>query len=577
MADDTQNSGLPAGLTPGLFTILKQATGKSDQEVITGYKQASDAAAAEGADLSSVPEDKQAAFFMQLLGAAKNGQQIMKPVDEVPKTPPPTMRQTMENPVNAPGTVPKVVPGTPAPQVPLANVQDSLYTTPGGTADRLAYSDPKAYLEQAKAAALRNVQDPVGRGLSAIGAAYAQGLGGQAGAVEANAKRNREEDMAYANAIKNAQDMANQGLGAANEVAKTQSSVGKEQAQLQMEKEKFITDQRKNNVSAEQAEVAWNSVGKNLYDASSTSSVLSQRLAEQAMGLKAGALDGHSAAQIAAEVQGVKPATELQKQYYDQLIAKINADSQRMTAVAGANLSNAQAGQVKTGTNLTTEATGVGPTGVVNPEKADKVLGGQGGTTVTIGPGGASIGPSASNVANQNAGSDTLKKQREAITSYNNAGVGVAVDTALKKLGPGSLKDTGKIGDFLSKASPTDAAGIKSALINYYTSQGQDPKTAQASAQNIFDMTPMRATQALAQIKAAQMQTRVHLDSNERYAAANGGSLVGAPIPQISYYYNPKPIQTKDGKIISAGDVIMNSNPNEAPPAGYIPLASGGR
>lgn len=567
MADDTQNSGLPAGLTPGLFTILKNATGKSDQEVISGYKQASDAASAEGADLSSVPEQTQAQFFMKILGASNSGQQIQKPVNEAPAQP--TQTQKVTNPATAPGTVPPA--SGQAPQVPLANVQDSLYTTPGGTANRLAYSDPTAYLQAAKAAAERNVQDPVGRGLSAIGAAYSQGLGGQAGAVDANAKRNRDEDMAYANAIKNAQDMANQGLSAANAVATTQSTVGKEQAQLGMEKEKFITDQRKNNISAEQAEANWGAM-KPQYDANSTSSAISQHLAEQVLGMKAGSLKDHSAAQIAAEVAGMKPTTELQKQYYDQLMAKIGKDNETRTSIAGANLSNAQAGQVQTGTNLTTAATGVGPTGIVNPEKADKVLNGQGGTQVTIGPGGASIGPSASNVANQNAGSDTLKKQRDAITGYNNAGVGVAVDSALKKLGPGSLLDTGKVGDFLSKASPTDASGIKSALVNYYTSQGQDPKTAQASAQNIFDMTPMRATQALAQIKASQMQTRVHLDSNERYAAQNGGSLVGAPIPQISYYYNPKPIKTKDGKIVSAGDVIMNSNPNEAPPAGYIPL-----
>jgi hypothetical protein len=564
MADDTQNGGLPPGLTPGLFTIIKQATGKSDQEVINGYKQASDAASAGGADLSSVPEAQQAQFFMKVLGASKNGQQVQAPVNETPK---PTPTQQVTNPATAPGTVPPD--SGQAPQVPLANVQDSLYTTPGGTANRLAYSDPTAYLQAAKAAAERNVQDPVGRGLSSIGAAYAQGLGGQAGAVDANNKRMAENDMSYANAIKSAQDMANQGLGAANEVAKTQSSVGKEQAQLSMEKEKFITDQRKNNVSADQAEAQWNTL-KPQYDVGSTSSAISQHLAEQTLGMKTGALKDHTAAMIAAEVATMKPVTDLQKQYYDQLLAKIGKDNETRTSIANAGLTNAQAAQTKTGNVITTGVTGAGPNGVEDQSKLDKLS--SGGQQVTVGPSGASVGPSTANIANQSAGSETLKNQRNQITAYNNAGVGVAVDTALKKLGPGSLLDTGKVGDWLAKASPTDAAGIKGSLINYYTSLGQSAEQAQASAQNIFDMTPMRATQALAQIKAAQMQTRVHLDSNERYAQANGGSLVGSQIPQISYYYNPKPIKTADGKIVSAGNVIMNSDSSATPPAGYVPL-----
>lgn len=416
--------------------------------------------------------------------------------------------------------------------------QDVLAQGTGYMANRMNTADPAAYqqalMDQYKALGGGGAGDIV-RGLGAIASGFS---GNQAAAGNLLAQQEKLAAMPAA-AIKGAGELAQTQMTGANAALGSATAGNAAIAKLDMDKRAFVTDQMTKGLALEQATTAWDQVGKNLYDPKSTSSTISQQLAEQAMGLKAGTLAGHSAAQISQEVAGMKPATELQKQYYDQFIAKENADSARMTAASGAAATNL-------GTKLVSGAT---QGGTVLPQ----------GMNLSVGAGPASLSPSPATTGAQTGGAEMINKTRNQVQAYTTSGVGTAIDTALSTLGSAKLLDTGIVGTQLAKLSPTTASALKANLSTYYQTQGLTPEASDAQAATIFAMTPARATQRLAQIKAANQAATKSLPAMEQHQAKTG-SLLGFTPQSEQQFYSPR-----TGQVISG-------HQDEARAAGYIPL-----
>jgi hypothetical protein len=435
MAD---TSNIPAGLTPGLFSVLKSLMpGKEDKDVIDTYSKTADAVKQQGQDLSIIPENIQADLFKKVISG---------------KTPAP-------GPEAQAAPAPQADPN--APKFP----QNQVFDDKGGLGKRAAYSDPQAYVDATNKAYAKNTDGALGRFTSQAAAAYSEGLGGHAGAVDANRKRLLENDLGPANALKTAQDMANQGINTASSVAKDVSGISKEQAQLAMEKEKFVTDQRKNNVTADQAEAEWQAKAPQ-YDPTSMNSEISQHYAEQILGKKEGSLKHRSAAEIAGMVATMKPVTELQKQYYDQLMTKISKDNETVTSKASAAASYGSAAQSQAGAAQTQQ--GTAQSGQLFNQLQTGTLPGGGAyvPSITSGPTGVGIGLNQNQAVTgqQSGAAESTNKLKEAINKWDSSGGGIATDNALKIANVKSMKDTGVPGFFLSKLSSTEAGQIRTAL-----------------------------------------------------------------------------------------------------------------
>lgn len=543
MAD---TSNIPAGLTPGLFSVLKSLMpGREDKDIIDTYSKTADAVKQQGQDLSIIPENVQADLFKKVVsGSAPQGTQQATPAAPAPQADPN------------------------APKFP----QNDVFNDKGGLGKRAAYSDPTDYVAAAQAAIAKNTDSPLARFMSGVTAAHAQGSGGQAGAIDANRKRLLDTDMKNAETLKTAQDMANQGINTASSVAKDVSGISKEQAQLSMEKEKFITDQRLNNLNATQKEEAWKQA-QPLYDPNSPSSKAYRTMLEKATDHK-GAYDGLSAIQMQQYAETLAPTTIVDKNAWERFVGQKNADTQRLKA-------NAEVGKISEETRGEK----------IGNDYKEKILanGPQAGRTQTISIGGITDAPSAGTTTQQSGGADMLNKQRANITAYQNAGVGTSIDTVLNKLGSGTLIDSGRFGDVLTKVPGTDAQSIKGKLVQYYQTLGQNPDQALASADNIFAMTPKDATQALSQIKAANQDAKFRLQLQEEHFNKHGvlssvpgpdGTVIPLPETNQQYYYNPKPLPAKPGgKIQPAGTIFYKSPsmPNEQIPNGWIPLTKQGK
>lgn len=548
-------------LDPSLFAFLKsQLPQLSDADVQKMYSDVSAQVKSSGQDLSTLPPAQQAQIFKSVLGANKGGAQAggsqgspaqsgQAPTqDSAPADPNAQAPQQVNVTAKAPPSVDAQIaamPSAPTAPNPNAGALDALYAGQGPTARRLAVSDPDAV---AKAqAALYAAQGGAGGQAANYFSAIVNAAGGNTDQVKAAQERIAANNVGNTTGLlKDQQAAATTGLANANAALTTGTATQVAAQKLDMEKREFITKMGAANLSLEQAQKAWDDVGSKLYSPESTSSVISQRLAEQAMGLPKGSLDGHSAAQIAAEVSGLKPATELQKQYYDQLIAKQNADSSRITAVAGARNANANAGATELGTNIVSNATNGGTTVPA-------------GSNISVSAGPASLTPSPATTGVQGGAADQINGLRKQVSGYDTSGAGQAIDTALNASKGTSGFGTLTLGQKLS-ALPGGTQAFKSSVTQYYVNQGMKPQDAAAQADELINLRGDVAAQRLAQIKATQGISKATLNAQEKYLQEHG-SLAGFNAPYAKAYRNRQ-----------TGQVIISDDPKDQIPGGFIPV-----
>lgn len=519
MADDTQDStdnGLsapPQGVNPQLFVLLKQKfPTMSDSDIATAIKT-SDAQAIQNGQKPPSQQDigsvNAAIGAGQQQAASQNGSPVPTPAAQ--------------------------------PAAPTAAAQDLLYQGNGPTANRLNAIDPAAirdaYMKQYVAQGGGNTTNQMG---DLFGASVRAGIGGmgQAAMTDYQNKWNTINGLPAAGE-KAAQDAANTGLTAANNTAKTTQENNTAASQLDMAKKKFVTDMGLANLNLDQQSTAWNAV-KGIYDPTSTSSKINQSLAAQMMGLPTSTFTGQSAAEIAAEVKNLDPALAVNKQAYDQLIAKMNADSGRITASAGAASSYANAGATNLGTNLVKSATNGGTTLPA-------------GMNLSVGAGPASLTPSPAVTGAQTGAATTTNDQRSQVTAYQNNGTDRAVNGALSTLKGASFVDTGTLGDYLNKIPNSNAQQIQGQLTQYYMSKGMTPEQAQQQTTTLFQSSPRIAYKQILGIKAnneVQKQTLADQDSFVK----NSGSLTGYQPKQYIPFFNP-----------SSGDIKLGDSPNDRP------------
>lgn len=529
MADTTMD--------PSLFAYLKSVIPDvRDDDIVKGYGEAETALQAQGKSMKDLPLPQLASSLKAAITAA--GQPPAQSVEVTGKRPTPDAQIAA-----MPG------PAGQAPQ-PTAASQDALYAGSGPTATRLNTSDPAA-LEAAQKALYEKQGGNNGlyRFMSGIGAATREGLGGQAGAMEANRKFFNDLDTANTTGlVKSKQDLASKGLGDANAALSTAGAVKTQADKLEMDKKQFILDMQTKGLNLEQQQKAWDEVGSKLFDVNGPLAKITQDLASKALGVDAKSLAGLSPAELAGVIQHAKPVTELQNQAQTQLQNIFNGLTARIGTNAAAAANYAQARSTNLGTDLVKNAT---KNGTELPA----------GLNLAVSAGPASLQPSPAVTGQQVGAADIINKMRAQTQTFLTSGISTAIDTAMSRLGDAKLLDTGVMGQQLAKLGVTDAAGIKSAISSYYQAEGMDPKAADAQADSIFNMTPARATAALAAIKAANQTKLIALPKMEEHVKKNG-NFNGFKSPAMRQFYNPK-----------TGDVIVSDDPKDVAPAGYKPIA----
>jgi hypothetical protein len=513
--------------------LKKLFPGASDEQILQGYKQS-----------NGVKPEQEASFM-------KDGASMA--ATPIPKDAPQQVTITGKTPndgaaIAALPTLPLQNSGTAAP-LQTAAPTDQMFAGSGPTAQLLGAQDPRIL---AQAQALANQRNNVGNNWTQFGnaaqAAVSEGLGGNKGAMAANQKHQEELNSSEATQAGARAAGAREALTSAGSALTTNTNANATANKLAMDKAAFLQDYQTKGLSLEQAQTAWDSVGRTQYDPHSTSSVISQRMAEQMMGLPKGSLDGHSAAQINAEVQSFKPATEIQKQFYDQLIAKMNADSNRM-------LASANAGATNLGTRLVSAATQGGT--VVPP-----------GMNLSVGAGPASITPSPAVTGTQSGAADQVVGLRKGVNAYETGGVGTSTNTAMSSLRAASLIDTGIPGKYLSKIGPAQAAQLRTTLIGQQMAQnpGMKPEEAAGAADALLkSSTPGTLMQQLAIGQANYLANKqAHLPAQEAYLKDHG-SLQGFTPPVVGKFWNPK-----------TGKVVISTEPAKDGPAleksGFKPI-----
>jgi hypothetical protein len=508
-------------MDPSLFSYLKQAIpGVDDTMLLQGYEQAKQASKANGVDLDSIPPQQVAQAFKSIIGASKN--------------PPPA-----EAPATA-GLDPVAITGKPAVPVPAqgAAAQDALYAGNGPTATRLNTSDPTLQAKAAQELYHKQGGDNQAYRIASDFAAHTRAnLGGQAGAVEANAKRWNDLDTARTTGnVAAQQEMAGKGMTAANAVLTTATDTNKSNVELDMKKKAFLIDQRLKGVGADQAEASWDAA-KDLYDPNTPSSHAVIAMAKpflESLGIDSKMLHGLPGMQVQAIITGNQAAFDDWAKKTGLDTNNYNALTGRITANAGAGLAGAQTGQVQLGTKIANTAT----------EGGTKI---PSGSNISVGAGPVSITPSPATTGAQ-AGAATMQNDlRKKVTDYDTNGVGRSIDAVLAKMPNAGILDTGLVGDRL-KFIPSEAQALKGGLNAYYTSKGMDPTAAAKAADEIFALTPKNAVKRLAQIKADQLVSNATLKAMEDHTNKNG-SLTGFTPPKISTYYNPK-----TGKVVTSDD-----------------------
>ena len=512
--DDNKDSSDPTLPGPQLMAYVKSIMPTADPaDIVKG-------AVAAKKQFPNITDDQIIQGFM----AAKQGGAVAP--DAAPQA-----AQAPADPNNV--TLPPTTITAPAQQpvtgvAPTAAAQDAMYQGNGPTANRLNAIDPAAY--KAAAADLANQQGANGGLFNSVARLVGNVGAGAGGTLDSYLKRQAEQDAAArTGAVKGAADLANTGLTAANNTLNQSTATQTAQAKLAMDQKTFLQDYALKGLSVDQQQAAWD-VGQKLYDPTSTASTLTQRLAEQALGLKQGNLDGHSAAQITAELKGMDPALVINKQAYDQLIAKENADSNSISAAAGANQANAAAAATNLGTKLISNATNGGTTVPV-------------GMNLSVGAGPASLSPNAATTVPQQGGAEQTVALRNGMQHWDQAGVGTATDTALNTLKIATLKDTGKPGAWLSQIPATQAQSIRAALIGQQ--QAANPgMTADQAASNADTLmksgTAVQLRQQLALGKATQAAKKsVLVPAQEAYLQQHG-NLIGFQEPAMAKYWDPQ-------------------------------------
>ena len=423
--------------------------------------------------------------------------------------------------------------------------QDAIFAGSGGTAARLAPTDPKA-VAAAQAALYAKGGGDAGQSALRLGAVL-QGFGGNHQAAADQLKQAREMDAANTVGLNKAQmEAGTTGINNANSVLSTGTQAGVAQGDLDMRRRQFVLDQQKRGVDVAQAQANWDAAAP-FFDPTSHESDATKAYAApflHAMGMSPSMVNGMSGAQVTKMVELNQPAFESWAKKNGVDTSWYNAITSRITGSASANATNLGTKLLSTATNGGTSV----PTGM----------------NLSIGAGPASLSPSPATTGVQSGAADAVNSLRKQVTNWDTSGAGNASGIALKTLSVAGLKDTGVPGAYLSRITPTDAAAIKTALIGQVQSAnpGMDPAAAEKSADTLMKTgTPARIAQQLASAKAQQMANKtVILPAQEAWLKTHG-DLTGFVPPKHTKYWNPSTGQTA---IATEGDKA---------PKGWLPIS----